>query len=239
MAIAPRPAPRPVRTEDDASVQALIDEVNDEVKAENLRKFFERYGKFLMGGVIALIVAVAAFNFYQNFTRNMQEKETALLIAVMDRDPSTMSEEDLKAMMQELIRLGKDGHGEGIRFAAGITEASALQRKNQKDAAISRLDQLAKDTSIKDMYRDYALLQEIRMQVDTGDAAKLLRDVAPLTADSNPWHVSALQLAAILDAKLGHMDDAATKLRRILDAQDTPIAAREEAAQLLRLYKAM
>jgi hypothetical protein len=239
MAIAPRPNPRPLSTEDDASVRALIDEVDADVKAENMRKFFERYGTFIAAGVIAIVLGTAGVNFYRNWMAREQQSETALLIAVMDRDPTAMSEEDLKAMMQTLVRLGKDGHGEGIRFAAGVGEAMALEKKNEKAAAIQRLEQLAKDGSIKPVYRDYALLQKIRMQVDEGDAATLLREVAPLTADSNAWYLSALQLAAILDAKLGHIDEAAAKLRRILDAQDTPIAAREEAQQLLRLYKAM
>lgn len=239
MAIAPRPNPRPLPTEDDASVQALINEVNDEVKAENIRKFFERYGNLIAAAVILVILATGGVSTFLNWQRAEQEKDTTLLIAVMDRDVTTMSDDDLKMMLQQLVHLGKNGHGEGIRFAAGVTEASALSKKGQKEAALARLAALSTDTSIQPMYRDFALLQKIRMQVDDGDAATLARELAPLTAADSAWHVSALQLAAMLDAKLGKMDDAAVKLRRILDAQDTPIAAREEAAQLLRLYKAM
>ncbi len=234
-----RPTTPPPRKDDDPNVQALFEEIDAEVKAESFRKFLERYGNLILAGVAAIVLGTLVFNLYTNWIQKEQQKETAILLALMDRDPSTFTDEDLKSVLETYVRLGKEGHGAGIRLAAAVSEASVLQKKGQKDAAIQRLDQLHNDGSIPRLYRDYALLQEVRMAMDGGDAAKLLSQLQPLLADGNAWQLSALQLAALLEAKQGHADKAVAYLQRVIDAPDASVAAREESLQLLRLYKAM
>ncbi|MBI3419766.1 MAG: tetratricopeptide repeat protein [Proteobacteria bacterium] len=233
------PAP-PSQKESDPSVQALIDEIDAEVKAENFEKFLKRHGKYIFGAIAAVILGTALANAYTGWMHSEQQKETATLITAMDRDPAALPEADLKMVLEALIRLGKNGHGQGIRLAAGLSEASILFQKDQKDAALERLEQLQKDTTFEPLYRDYVLLQIVRARLDSGKADELLARLNPLVqAEDNPWRLSALQLAALLEARQGHMQEAAAKLQAIVDAPEAPLAAREQATQLMRLYKAM
>lgn len=238
MASFARPTP-PAPHDDDPSVQALFEEITAEVKAENFKKFLERYGNYIAALVLAIVIGTAGFSAWKSWTLHEEQKETAVLISLMNRDPSTFTNEELKSVVESFIQLGKDGHSEGIRFAAGIAEVSTLMKKGEKDAAIQRLDALSGDTSIRPLYRDYARLQSIRAQLDGGDPQVLQARLVTLEDQNNPWHLSALELAAMLDAKAGHPDLAIAKLQRILDAPEASLAAREEASQLLRLYKAM
>ena len=239
MATLTRPTPPQRPQEDDGSVQALLHEIDAEVKAENFEKFLKQYGTHILAAVGAVVLGTAIFSTYSNYVVGEQRKETALLIATMDRDAATLKDDELRAVLESFARLGKDGHGEGIRLAAGVGEVNLLMQKDQKEAAIKRLDDMSKDQRLRPLYRDYMLLQRVRAEMDTGDAQKLSNDLQPLLAEGNPWRLSALQVAAMLDAKLGHVDQATAKLQRIIDAPDAPLTGREEASQLLRLYKAM
>ncbi len=227
------------RGQENASVQALFDEIDAEVKAERFEKFIKRYGLYIAAAVLLAVVATGAVNVWQNWTIQQRQKETAMLIALMDSDPAALDDTALKAVLKSLITLGKSGHGEGIRLAARSAEISILLRKGQKEAAVERLDAMRKDESLRPLYRDYAALQHVRARLDDAKPEDLAAEIASLLADDNPWRLSALQTAALIDAKMGKRDAAIAKLQRIVDAVDAPLAGREEAQRLLRLYKAM
>jgi hypothetical protein len=234
----PNPPSEPPK-DDDPSVQALFEEIDAEVKAENVKNFFKRYGNAVAAAVLVLVLGTAGFNYWGQWLNTQREKETAVLITLMDRNPASFTDEELKQVLESLVTLGKKGHSEGIRLSAGITEVSVLLKKNQQEAALKRMDEMSKDSNLSPVYREYVQLQSVRLRLDSGDAQKLLAEVGPMIREDSPWYFSALQTAALLEAKSGKPDLAVQRLQTIIDAKDAPLVAREEASQLIRLYKAM
>jgi hypothetical protein len=234
-----KPNPPEPRKEDDPSVQALFEEIDAEVKAENVKKFFQRYGNAIAAAILVLVLGTAGFNVFGSWLNTQREKETAVLVSLMDRNPAGFTDEELKQVLETLVHLGKKGHSEGIRFASAITEISILMKKEQKEAALQRMAEISKTGDFSPMYREYIQIQSIRLRVDSEDSKKLLAELGPMIREESPWYYSVAQLTAMLEAKTGNTEQAIKRLQVIIDAPDAPLVAREEAGQLLRLYKAM
>lgn len=222
----------------DADAQALIDEVDAEVKAEQVKNFFTRYGNFIAAVVIAIIVAVAAGNTMMNMRIQEQEKDSEQLITLLDKDLDKVSGDEAKATILDLGKMATAGSGEGHRVAAGLGEAGSYFKQGNTEAGLKALAALSSDGSIKPLYRDYAKLLSIRARADKDDAQKLIDEMQPLLDAKNPWHISALELSAVLYAKLGQKDKAIEQLNKMVIDPEASTAVVERAKLLGRVYKA-
>lgn len=221
----------------DTEAQALIDEVDAEVKAEQVKNFITRYGTAIIGLLIAIIVGTAGFSTMTNMKMQQQEKDSESLISLLDKDLDKTGADEIKATILDLGKMAKDGSGEGHRVAARLGQAGSYFKEGQTDEGVKALQALSADTSVKPLYRDFAKLLDVRARLDKEDAQKLLNDLTPLLDAKNPWHISATELSAVLYAKLGQKDKAVEQLNKLLIDPDASSAVVERAKLLSRVYK--
>ncbi len=233
-------APKNVPTKEaslDAEAQALIEEVDAEVKAEQVKNFVTRYGYVIGGLIIAVIIATALASTMSTMKVQQEEKDSEALITMLDKDLDKTSTDEVKATILDLGKMANEGSGEGHRVAARLGQAGSYFKEGQPDEAIKALQALSADTSVKPLYRDFARLLDIRARADKDDAQKLLSDLTPLLDAKNPWHISATELSAVLYAKLGQKDKAVEQLNKLLIDPDASSAVVERAKLLGRVYK--
>ncbi len=221
----------------DSEAQALIEEVDAEVKAEQVKNFLTRYGNIILGCIIALIVATAVGSTMSSMKAQQQEKDSEALISLLDKDLDKTGADEIKATILDLGKMAKEGSGEGHRIAAYLGQAGSYFKEKNTDEGIKALQALAADTSVKPLYRDFGKLLEIRARADKDDAQKLLAELTPLLDAKNPWHISATELSAVLYAKLGQKDKAVEQLNKLLIDPDASSAVVERAKLLGRVYK--
>ncbi len=230
---------RPVNApEPDAATQNLFDEIDQEVKAKQMTDFFKRFGGAIAGVLIAVVLGTAIASTMNNMRAAQREKDSEALIGLMDKEYENISPDEVKARVAAYDDVAKKAAGDGQKMLAGFAAAATLLHNGQQEEGLKKLDEVRNNDSFRPVYRDYALLMKVRAQMDNGDAAKLQDDLKPLLDSNNAWYLSALETSAILFAKQGKMDEAVNQLRGITDTQDAPVAARERALQLTRLYSA-
>jgi hypothetical protein len=125
----------------------------------------------------------------------------------------------------------------GQKMIARFSEAGNHFTKNNFIEGTSVLRRMIDDKSIGRLYRDYALLLEIRARSDRDDAQKLIDDLKPLTSGNNVWALHAHEMAAVLYAKIGQKDKALEELIMILQSPNASVAALERAKMLTRIYR--
>lgn len=235
--LVPKPAAAP-KPEIDPEMAMILEEIDQDVKAKQAKKFFKEHGKTIAAVILAVILGTATASVWNNWQAKQQEKDTEKLITLLDQEPEGLTDEELKGRLLAYVDMGKNGSGPGHRILARLAEAGTLFKNGQSEIAIERLRDMQKDTSIRPLYRDYALLMELRARMDKDDAQKVLDDMRPLLDPKNPWYLSALEASAVLYAKMGKNDDAVAQLRGITDTEDAPLPVKERANQLMRLYTA-
>jgi hypothetical protein len=232
------PTAPPANKPSDASVQALFEEIDSEVKAEQLQNFIKQHGTLLLIGALMLVLVVAGFNTWQRMRAEDQRKDTSELISLMDRDVEKLTPDESKATFLGLEKMGSEGASGGHRALARLAEAGMLFRTGKESDAITVLKKLQDDNTVRPLYRDYALLQSVRARLGKADPQALITELQPILKTENPWRLSACETAAMLYAQKGDKPKALEFLKSIIDTPDTPLAAVERARSLSRLYSA-
>lgn len=234
---APAPSPSKGSDVDDASVQALFEEIDSEVKAKQVEGFLKKHGVAIAIAMLTVVLGTAAGSTYMKMQMQDSENATRSLITMMDKDFAALSDDAAKATILDMQKMGTEEKSAGHRMVANLAAAGTLLANGKNEEAIKILDMVRNDKSIKPMYQDYALLLSVRARTGTDDAKKLLSELSLLLEPNNPWYLSALEAAAVLQARAGEKDKALLSLQTIMETADASQAAVERAKTLARLYR--
>ena len=154
----------------------IFQEVDEEVRREQLKKLWERYGIFLIAACVLLVVAVGGWRAY-NGGRPRRPPRPAPPSRPRSRWPS---EGKNKEAEDAFAKLAADGTA-SYRMLAKFREAAEVARRDPK-AAVAIYDQLAADGSVGRVLQDLAALRAGTILVDTAPYSEIAQRLEPLTA---------------------------------------------------------
>lgn len=202
----------------------LMDEVGDDLRQQELKAFWQENKAWVIGGVIAAILATGAMSFWRNYEYKQNvASTTALLEAAKLSDVEKIS---------AFAKSGDKDHAVVARFlAAGLY----LQQDN-KDMARALYADIEKTSGIDAAYRDLAALYGVRLDLESGDPDALHKRIDKLTGKNDVWRFSAMEAKALLFAREGKMKEAATLMEKISGDAQAPSDVRTRASTLRELY---
>lgn len=209
----------------------IFDEVDEELRAERMRKLLQRYGGLL---VLAMVLVVAGVGGWQAW-RSHEAKATAGIAQeyLTGLEGAAGPPGDARRAAQlELAKVAQDGNA-GYRVLARMREAALQADSGDAAGAEALWSEVANDPSADPLLRDAAVLQSVLHQVDHGDPAALEARLKPLAAPDNPWHPLAQEAQALLDIRQGHTDAARTTLKQLAQDVSSPEGVRQSANVLL------
>lgn len=216
-------------SDQDSASDLLIQEVDEDLRRDQYRLLWKRFGNHMIAAVIAVVLVVAGYQGWQEWQSRQRQKEAAQFQAAQDLLTQGKGAESLEA----LAKLAADGHT-GFSLAANMRRAEQLIGQGDVTAAASIYDQVA-NSSGPALYRDLASLKLAFLTLDSEDPAKLEGKIAPLSALSNPWHFSATEILALLAQKKGDVRHAVELYKQLADDLQAPSGIRARAAEMLAI----
>jgi len=196
-------------------VSDIFNEVDEEVRREQLKKLWDRYGNYVIALAIVVVAAVAAWRGYQYW----ELKKAAEAGAAYDA-ASRLAEEgkrdDAQAAFAKLVADGTTGY----RQLARLREAAALVEQDPK-AAVAAYDAIAKDNPGQPLVSDLAAIRAAMLLVDTAKLDEMSQRLEPIAQPDRPFRHTARELLALSSWRNG--DVAATR-RWSEAAKDDPEA---------------
>jgi hypothetical protein len=213
-------------------VADIFREVDEEVRREQLKKLWQRYGNYIIAGCVLLVVAVGAWRGYDWWqTKRAAEAGAAFEQAVTLAEAGKHQEAEAA-----FAKLAADGTG-GYRVLARLREAAELAGTDRK-AAVQAYDEIAADKSAGQVIRDLAALRAGFLLVDNSSYGELRARLEPLTAPDRVFRHSARELLALSAWKEGDMGAARQWTDMITSDPQTPPGARSRAEVLSELIAA-
>lgn len=209
----------------------LIDEVDEELRAERARKLAQRYGGLVTGVVLLAIAGVGGWEAWRWHERREAGKAAESFLAA-SRDAAAEGA-DLKAIADRFTAMAPGAPG-GYRALARLRAAALLAETGQTEQALAAYDALSRDADTDPLYRDLAAVMWGLHALDTGDAAEIQARMAPLAAPGAPWRLSAQEVQALAALKAGNTEQARTALQAITTDAATPQGLRDRAGRLLQ-----
>jgi hypothetical protein len=210
-------------------VSDIFDEVDEEVRREQLKKFWERYGNLVVALAILIVAGVAGWRGYQYWQDKKAAETGAKFTAAALLAEQGKHEEAEKAF----ARVAGEGTA-GYRVLARLREAAELGARDPK-AAVAAYDDIAANSSTGQPLKDFAAVRAAMLLLDSAPLAEMTRRLEPIAAAGAPFRHSARELLAFAAWKAGDTATMRKWTTLIRGDQETPAALRQRVEVLLSL----
>lgn len=211
--------------------EALMREIDEELRQDQFKKFWDAYGNYIVGVALAVVIVVAGYQGWQAYDKSRKVEATDRLIGAV----SLVDQGDAEAALGVLTEIAGDSV-DGISAIAAFRKAAVLSGQKDHSAAASAFKNIAANSALPQRYRDLAtvLAAGQELEADKSNAEAVISALAPLTQPTHAWRHSAREISAAAALTAGNKDQARDFLQAIaLDAQ-APNGLRSRAEELIQ-----
>ena len=210
-------------------VSDIFHEVDEEVRREQLKKLWDRYGSYVVAAAFLLVAAVAAWRGYMWWEGKKAAESGAAFEAA-----STLAETGKRSEAEAAFaKIAADGTS-GYRHLARVREAAELAQTDPK-AAIAAYGQIAADGAVGPVLQDLATLRAGGLLIDAGAFDEARRRLEPLAANDRTFRHTAREFLVLAAWRAGDTTAAKRWFDMIMTDAQTPAATRSRVEKLMAL----
>jgi hypothetical protein len=207
----------------------LAREVDEELRREQLMKLWEKYGTYVVGAVVLIIVGVGGWKFYEGQRiRSQQTAGTQFSLGVREAAKAD-AKADAPNALDEIAKTGPEGYATLARLRLAAADKTAGKTAD----ALAKYEAVAKDRRADPLLVDYARLQAAMLTLDGGNWTDIQNRLTPLTADSNAWRYSAREALGVAAMKAGKPVEARQEFEKLLGDRNVPPGVGERARLMM------
>ena len=207
-----------------SDTDSFIDEVTEEVRRDKLFAYVRRYG-WIAALVVVLIVAGAAWAEW----RKAQAEARAQ--ALGDGIIAALTEDDPAARAQAIS--GLDAEDPEARAVLNMIAAAELAATDRTDESAKRLNAVAEDGEVPEIYRQIAGFKALLVRAPEMDVADRRAGFEAFAAPGQRMRLLAEEQLALIDAESGDTDAAIAQLQSILNDAEASADLQERARQVI------
>jgi hypothetical protein len=193
----------------------FIREVNEQIRSEQLSRFWGRYGIVVVGAAILVVVCAAGAGIYEYWNTSRASNSGDQFLAALKLASENKTDDALKAFAD----LETSGHG-NYPVLAKFRSATLLSQKGDAAGAIAAFTAIGNDTSAPQVFRDTAKVRAAWLLVDNGTYDQVVALAEPLSAEGQTMRASAREALGLAAYKAGDFVKAKQWFEQIVgDAQ--------------------
>jgi hypothetical protein len=209
------------------SNEAFLREVDEELRKDQALHVWRNYGRWIIGAVIAGLLAFAGFLYWQSHSDTRRGEEGEKFKAAF-KALSENKVQETEAPLKELAQSSSDGFNAMARF----TQADVLLQKNDLKGAAAILGGIAGDTGLAQEFRDLALIRQTSAEYDTLKPEQVVERLKGLAVKGGIWFGSGGELVATAYLRQGKRGDAGKLYGEIAKDESVPRSIRQRAVQM-------
>lgn len=210
-----------------AEDNALLREIDDAVRHDQLQDAAKRYGIPLISALVAGLLGFGGYLWWYESREGNLATTSEELVGAID----TLGAGHTDTADKELAKLAGNASSGG-KAAADMLRAGIALREGRAADAIKLYDQIAKDGDVPAPYRDLATIRGVATNFDAMKSEDVVARLKPLAVPGNPWFGSAGELVGAAYLKQGKNDLAGPLFASIAKDKDVPETLRSRARQL-------
>jgi hypothetical protein len=204
-------------------VSELFDEVDEEVRREQLKKLWDRYSIYIVAAALLIIAAVGGWRGYQY----LEAKKAAEAGAAFDKAVE-LSEQNKHAEAEAAFNDLAAKAPSGYRLLARL-RAAAEAANREPQAAAKLYDDIAADRSVAAPEQDLAKVRAAGLLLETASYPNMLARLEPATGPRAAFRHTARELLALSALRVNDAAAARRWLDVIAADGETPPSLRSRA----------
>lgn len=207
-----------MKKEIDADEQeAFIREVTEEVKNDNLKQMWEKYGIYIILLVVLAIVGAVSFESFKSWRQAKSETWSDTYAYALNLENQGKSDESLKVLEQ----MEKTG-GNIYSDIARLQTSNILFEQGKNEEAIKVLEEIAADKSINKKLRDVSAVKLASYKLDNAPREEIDALLQPLIRENGSWANIAKEMTAMAAIRDGNIEEAQVLYNEILNTPNLP-----------------
>ena len=207
----------------------LFDEVDEDVRRDQLKKLWERYSIYIVAGALLIIAAVGGWRGYQY----LEAKKAAEAGAAFERAVE-LSEQNKHAEAEAAFTDLAAKAPSGYRMLARLRAAAEIATRDPK-AAAKLYDDIAADRSVGATEQDLTKVRAAGLLLESASYPSMLQRLEPATAPAATFRHTARELLALSAWRANDTAAARQWLDMIASDGETPPSLRSRAEALQAL----
>jgi len=205
----------------------IFHEIDEDLRRERFSRIWSRYGIYIIGFAVLIVVGVGAWRGYEWWQLKEQQASGAKFESGLELGTEGKNAE-AEAAFAALEKDGTNGYRILSRFRSAVELA-----KTDRAAAIKDYDALALDAGVGHLMRDVAKVRAALLLVDTAPLADIEARMNPLNTLDGAFRHSAREIIGLSQYKAGNFKDAVATFDAIMNDSQTPPGLRRRA-ELMR-----
>jgi hypothetical protein len=214
------------------SDESIFREVDEEVRQEQLKRLWDKYGIIAIAACVGVIVAVGGIKGWQAYQASRAESAGARYLQAIDLVEEANIDE-ARVILDEIA----DGGPAGYAMLARFQTAQALADSGETDAAITLLDDIAASSGSSDLLGGLATLKSALLAVDTATYAQIEVKLGDLAVEEGPWLNSAREVLALAAYRTADYTQADRLYLEIRSDAQAPSGVVERARRMHELIE--
>ena len=208
------------------SESAAFHEVDEAVRKDELKEWWDRWGTWIVTGAVVVVVAVAGVVGWRQYDASQRAAASVAYSAALAQIP-----QDQAAARAAFEQQAKDAPEPYRSLAAMI----AAQLREPLDAQVTALLAVAPTLSASEL-TDLATVMAAFKGVDSPRAEELVAKLEPLAGPDRPFRLSVRELQAIVAVRKGDLKRARELWTEISKDPQAPQGTAQRASAMLNLY---
>ena len=207
----------------------LFDEVDEEVRREQLKQLWDKYSIFIVAGAFLIIAGVGGWRGYQYLEAKKAAEAGAMFDKAVELSEANKHIE-AEAAFNDLAAKAPSGY----RMLARLRAAAEVASRDPK-AAAKMYDDIAADRSIGAEQQDLARVRAAELLVDSAAYSEMLQRLESSTGPEATFRHTARELLALSAWRANDTNAARKWLDLIANDGETPPSLRSRAEALQAL----
>jgi hypothetical protein len=210
-------------------VSELFDEVDEDVRRDQLKQLWDRYSVFVVAGAFLIIAAVGGWRGYQY----LEAKKAAEAAVAFDQAADLADQNKHAEAEAAFAKLAQEAPS-GYRTLARL-RAAAETAKRDPQAAVKLYDEIAADRIVNVPEQDLAKVRAAGLLLETTTYDNMLQRLESATAPGSTYRHSARELLALSAWRSNNVVETRRWLDLIANDGETPASLRTRAEALQAL----
>lgn len=205
----------------------FIREVQEEVRKDEMKEFWDKYGKYVMAAATVIVLGTAGKVGYDQYKISQQQQTAQSYFAALEQ-----AEDDPDATQQDLSTLNASSL-EGFSFMSRMQQARLQAEAGDTENAAASLA-AARDDVESPILASLAEFQRVA-QLDSPEDR--IAGLTPLIAEDQAWRFFALESMSMAQLELNDIEGSLESLNLIMENNQAPHSLRQRATVLIRIIE--
>lgn len=210
----------------------IFREVDEDLRREQLKKLWDRYGAYVIGVAVLIVVAVGGYKTWEWWQASRAAATGDRFLAALTLSEEGKHDEAIAA----LDLLAADGSGDYpvlAVFRSAVEKAAA----GDNAGAVAAYDAIAARSGLPPLVGDLARIRAALILADSQTPQELSSRIGDLAQTGNPWRHTAREILGLAAFRTGDLAAARQYFDAIVGDQESAQGARSRAQLVLTLIQ--